>query len=581
MPNGPRSAGTFYVPERPTKRRSARHNQAAFLEAFIAHGDIRQACETAGVTQKAYQRWRERFPEFKAKVDSARVGLRERDSADPDVGFADFRLRFFGMASPWFHLEIIDAYENTPPGNITLILVPPEHGKTTLFEDYACYKLALIPDYRFVIGSESQALSRKVLARLKNRMSADGPFPEFVIAHGPFTPPEGESAKSGHVWSADYFNVWKKGGHDERDYSAVALGFGSQIAGTRTDHLHVDDPQSLKSLGQTETMLDTFRQDWLTRPGEKGRTTINGTRVGEDDFYAGLMEALPPDILRVIRYPAIITDNHTGEVKQLWEDRYSMEELERMHVKVGDDAWSRNYMQQPRSAHTGSFDERTVDPCLNEMRSLDDPPPTNGYAVLSLDPALHGMNCLSAWQFETKKLSLLDIWERQKLTSWEQIFANVEDALHRISRNGTRVTDLVIETMAFQKGLARDERLLELRDRWGFSIREHLTGFNKYDENIGIPSMVTSFNQRHIDLPWAGDDRTRHEVGELRRQLFAWRPLKRGNRLRQDRVMSMWFAWILWRDRGGTAVVDTETFQFKGLPWRPTNTGLVLPRGAR
>ena len=128
-------------------------------------------------------------------------------------------------------------------------------------------------------------MARKILGRIRSRMEPHGPFPKYVAKYGPFVPQNQSGRKTAQSWGADYFNVFKKASHDERDYSMVSLGWRSKIAGTRTDHLHIDDIQSRVSLNLTEQMFEIFRQDWLTRPGENGRTSINGTRVGEGDFY--------------------------------------------------------------------------------------------------------------------------------------------------------------------------------------------------------------------------------------------------------------------------------------------------------
>lgn len=144
------------------------------------------------------------------------------------------------------------------------------------------------PEFRITVGSEGQDMSRKILHRVRSRMEAHGPYPAYVAQYGPFTPQNDSGRRTLQPWGADYFNIFKKAEHDERDYSMVGLGWRSKIAGTRTDHLHVDDIQSRVSLNLSEQMLDVFRQDWLSRPGENGRTTINGTRVGEGDFMNGL-----------------------------------------------------------------------------------------------------------------------------------------------------------------------------------------------------------------------------------------------------------------------------------------------------
>jgi len=156
----------------------------------------------------------------------------------------------------------------------------------------------------------------------------------------------------------------------------------------------------------------------------------------------------------------------------------------------------------------------------------------------------------------------------------------VNSVVYEMNRTA-RVTDLVIEAMNFQRGLARDERLREMQQHYGFAVREHLTGLNKYDENVGVPSMVTSFIKGDIVLPWAADDYTRNEVGELIRQLKAWKPKARGNKLRQDRVMALWFAWILWQSRWKATPDGGHGEGWKRhVPWGRAKSGYQTTTGA-
>ena len=541
--------------------------RALFMEGLREHGKIEAACRIAGVTRSAYDKWRQRIPDFAERADAVRHEALQRGDNPWDGSFASFRGQFFDHMSPWFHIQAIDAYENTLPGNLTVILWPPEHGKTTLAEDYFCYKLATNPEFRITVGSEGQDMARKILSRIRSRMEPLGPYPRYVAKFGPFVPQNQSGRKTAQSWGADYFDVFKKQRFDERDYSMVGLGWRSKIAGTRTDHLHIDDIQSRVSLNLTEQMFEVFRQDWLTRPGENGRTTINGTRVGEDDFYQRVMEEIDTDLLQVIKFPAIIT-NKQGEPEPLWPEMFSMEKLDRIRRKVGEEAWSRNYMQEPSSSMSATFTDDSIQKCLNPLRSVNHEPPKNCSIYIGLDPALGSNNCVVAATPHEGKLKILFVREDTGLTRNEQILGVVEDAVLQCMRNGASVSDVVIEAMVFQKGLSRDERLIEMTNRYGFRVREHLTGVNKYDETIGVPSMALSFMRGEIDIPYADDKSTRHMVDQLIRQLKAWRPLKRGTRLRQDQVMALWFIWILWRQRKQSFDVDSSQFNFKGLPWK-------------
>jgi hypothetical protein len=555
-----------------------RENRAKFMASFEVDRDIDVACAAAGIARNTYQRWRERYDDFKHQVDSLRL---DSDSIPKqsgwNKGFAAFRKQYFGMNSPWFHLKAIHAYENTPAGNITMILWPPEHGKTTLFEDYASYKLAVDPTFRFTVASEGQPMSRKILSRVKNRMSPGGSAREYVAKWGPFEP---QSAKSvSQPWQADYFSVFKKGDSDERDYSMVGLGIGSAIAGTRTDHLHVDDVTSLKNYNQTPKIVEIFRQDWLSRPGERGRTSINGTRVGEADFYETLMDHFGPDLMRVIRLPAVVYNELNAAYEPLWPydeatgAGYTMNMLDRTREKVGEAAWARNYMQNPMMGSDRTFTDEHIVAICNPNRSLSDRY-DHGSGIVTLDPALGGYNVVMGLNVADGKLKVVDIFEDQRLTSYEEVFARVEQMVLRLQGDGLPVTDVVIEANAFQKGLSSDRQLLTMQEKHGFAIRSHLTGDNKYDEEIGIASMARDCRLELIDIPYSQDTATRHVMKR-------WRPHIKGARLRQDRLMALWFGWILWRERRGSDHLNLDQFNFSGMPYKPTRTGLIVPTGVR
>ena len=580
---------------------SARSGQAAdarvrretFLDLLKEGHTIAQALahESVGVSHAAYKQWRQRDRHFAANVDIVRAG---RDSVVDqwNGSVASFFQTYFGFAPSPFQLIFIEELERTPPGNILLALWPPEHGKTTTYENYATMKLATTPEWRSTVASENLTIATKIVSRVQKRLEPEGPYPRFVADWGPFKPQTGMGSgnKIAQPWGSTYFNVFKKQTQDERDYSMMALGMGSSIVSTRTDHLHVDDLQSTKTLGQTDKMMTWFRQDALSRPGEHGITTIAGTRVGEDDFYSRLMEDDDLDgILKVIKFKAIMTDYTDLEnpvQTPLWPERYTLDMLDRQRRKVGQEAWDRNYMQEPGASQSGdrTFTDQAIERALNPQLSLLHRCSRGSIVYVGLDPALGGQNTVIACELGPSKLIVRAIHEHARLMQNEQIMSLLNESVSWCNASGARVTDVVIEAMNFQRGLARDERLMDLSYQHGFAVREHLTGSNKYDESIGIASMVTSFLAGEVELPYAEDDYTRFQMDEMIRQLKAWKPGKRGNKLRQDRIMALWFVWILWRSRWksmDTAHGNADAWRRKGLPYGGTRTGLVLPAGVR
>ena len=560
-----------------------------FIECLREGQSPAQACDEVGVTRSTYLGWRHKYHEFAARCEEAKLesltGVEKKWDGSP----AGFHATYFGHKPTWFQLLFIQELERMPPGNILMVLWPPEFGKTTTFENHASMKLALQPSFRFLVASESRSIAQKMLGRVMDRMDPMGPLPEYVQHFGPFVPQKGSGGRN--MWSDLRFRVHKARQSDERDYSMLAVGGGSKnIVSTRTDHAHVDDIQSTTTIGQTSKFLEWFRQDLLSRPGETGITTVCGTRVGEDDFYEGLLadEDLDASVMKVLKFPAIMTDHQTGEVKSLWPEKWPLEKLERQKKKVGAEAWDRNYMQNPglSTAGRGTFNKDAIEPCLDSDISLMHKPPANAIIYVGLDPSIGNKNCVMAVEATPdNKLIVRRIREDTELQNNAQVIGALGDTISWCSMDGANVTDVVIESMAFQKGLMRDELLMQLRDMWGFSVRDHLTGWNKYDPDVGIPSMAQSFIKGEIVLPWAADDYTRHEIGELKRQLYAWKPGVRGNRLRQDRVMALWFSWIMWRERYKTPAegkrMSSDGWATNRLPYTPTKSGLLLPGGMR
>ena len=568
--------------------------RAVVVEMLRKGHTLDEACAEVGVQRATYKKWRERDQHFAAECDIAR-GQRDGTTGEWNGSRASFAETYFGMTYAPFQLMFIEEYERTPLGGMLMSLWPPDHGKTTTAENLISENIARDPSWRTTVASESLTIAKKILGRIKHRMEPHGPFAEYVRRWGPFKPPSGQSRAnaSSQPWGADHFNVYKKRDHDERDYTMQALGYKSSIVSTRCDHLHIDDLQSTKTLQLSDAMEEWVRQDALSRPGQHGRTTLAGTRVGEDDVYSRLAnDPALEGILKVLRFPAITTNNLTGEQQALWPERYNLDQLERQRRIVGEDAWDRNYMQNPgASTKNQSFTDEIIDPCKRPMYSLHQEVGRHGSGVeknrvvyVGLDPALGGINCVIACEVLPEgKLLIRRIRETSNLRTNEQIMQELNAVVSDCNMHG-QVSDVIIEAMNFQRGLSRDERLMDMQRHYGFAVREHLTGWNKYDADIGVASMVGSFLREEILIPWADDKQTRHEMEELIRQLKAWRPGQRGSKLRQDRVMALWFVWIVWRQRWKSAdaiVGNADTFKRQGIPWRGTKTGLILPIGVR
>lgn len=537
---------------------------------------IESVCAEVGVSKSAYWKWRSRYDRFASQVDAVRQDVHESPATARAVsagtkyagGFQTFRLEFFGHGSPWFHIEIIAALEASLPGEITLITIPPEHGKTTTLEDWVCMKLALDPQFRITMGSEKQQHTRKSIKRIKTRMEEGGSV-EYRRQFGPFRAPRGDPRRASQPWAADHFDVYKRGGFDERDYNMVGLGMGSAIAGSRTDFLLVDDPQSRHSLNQTEEMVQVFRQDWLSRPGSKGRTVILMTRQGEKDFANALIEA------GIIDHH-IVLSAWTDVQGWLWPERYTEDEYGIMRRNVGEEAWELNYLQIARPLKSIVFDWLTIARGRNEMRTINDHVEPGTNVCLSIDPGYNVMGYAAA-VLGMNQLQILDAHKEYNVKGTEGLIQHLEDGCQKYSRDGAQIEKVIIETKAWQRGLATDTRILNLQQTYGFRIVPHETGLNKYDPDLGVPQIVHSLIRGEIDWPWADDGVTRQMLGQLEADMYRWRPYKKGKDLEQDALMAVWFLFLHWKQYRRSGDADLSQFDFDGAAslWLPGVQGVA------
>lgn len=324
---------------------NARRDQ--FIELIKNGRSIQEACDEIGIQRTTYSRWRERWTDFRHSVDHAKT-IRSPDanrssSKNPTIRFAEFRRYYFGFETYAHQQQMVESIEGSPPQSVTMILVPPEHGKTTLVEDWICYKLATEPNTRITIVSEGQPHARKILRRCQARLS--DPMSKLWADYGPFY--ENGQERKGKPWSSDFFTVYKAT-HDEWDYSLECRGWRSAVAGTRTDYLIIDDVSSMKNHGQAAEIVATLRQDFFTRPGKEGHTIIVGTRVGANDVYEQLLEATDFEGNPIVTSSVIRAAISEYDGRALCPEMWDLDQLKRKRAIVGETVWWRNYQQKPR-----------------------------------------------------------------------------------------------------------------------------------------------------------------------------------------------------------------------------------------
>lgn len=537
--------------------------QKQFLTEMHMGCTVRQACEKVGIKVQTYTQWRTKFPEFKNKVDRIRAGITEDDSIDET--FIGRRRYYFGYETYAHHQKIVEAIEDTPEGGITMIILPPEAGKTQLVQDWVSDKIALNPDLRITYVSESaeqQSPAMKVLSAIKDRMTDpnfDDPdtqhrphIPEWINRFGPF---RDDAIDKNKPWNQKYIKVHKAGAR--RDYTFQAVSWRSKIYGSRCDWMIFDDVQSDESINLTDKMMSRFRKTFFNRPGKKGHIVFIGTRVGVGDVYEKLAEEIPERMIRIVQIPALDEEGNSY-CPEMWPE----DALQDKRDIVGEEGWTTAYMMRPQDSGANTFSEEMLDAARDRERVYGIREP--GIASLTLaglDPALGGGNAIVAAQTTNSQFRVLAAQVDYGLARNEDIFAKLRSFCRY------RFDELVVERNSQQRGIARDERLKEMSHAFGFRITEHETGKNKWDFIFGVGAMAGSFIKGEITFPDATPD-CRRRMEALRSELLAWRPNVDPKLLRQDLVMALWFPWLIWMNRR-KQMKQPKAWDIGGTPWRP------------
>jgi len=456
-----------------------------------------------------------------------------------------------------------------------LINVPPEHAKsTTMTVNYAMYKIALNPNIRIVIISQTQTRAKEFLYSLKQRMTEE-PWLKMQQVYGP----PGGYKETADQWTADRIYLERESG--EKDPTVQALGIGQQIYGTRADLIIMDDIVSTTNAHEWEKQLNWLQKMVVTRVGSTGTLLIAGTRVSSVDLYK---EIRNPEHwtggrspFTYLAMPAVLEfDDKPEKWKTLWArsdrpldgaDEFDDPELltpdENGHFvkwdgrrlferrsEVSPSTWALVYQQQdveedaifPLPVVNGSINRMRKTGRLNFNAPGHPKPEGSWFVIMGLDPAMSGKTAMVVYAInrETNKRYVLDVHNMAESTP-QKIDSLIKEWVEEY-----KPQELRIEINAYQKAFSLDDQLRMWLASRGTALREHFTSKNKWDVNFGVAAMSSLFGSMRegkfnkdnlIELP----DNSNEHVKALVNQLITWKADTKGP---TDCVMALWFCEI-------------------------------------
>jgi hypothetical protein len=254
----------------------------------------------------------------------------------------------------------------------------------------------------------------------------------------------------------------------------------------------------------------------------------------------------------------------------LWPEQFTPERLAKERRNAGPIAWANNWMMEPISderTFTAELIAQALDPSLTQDTGRNLP------RLVAVDPAISGPAAFIAGAYSADRLNIhdLDIIDNPQRT--ENLLWRLDQM---VRRHEPRV--VIIENGSMGTSLARDDRMLSLAAKYGFTIHMHTTAGEKFHPDYGVASMDASFADGSLRLA-DGDEMTRRAIEPLRGQLARWRPLTQRRAtnqhrrdLAEDAVMALWFAWKFWRERKHVEYghMSGHGFRSRGTPFTPT-----------
>ena len=220
--------------------------------------------------------------------------------------------------------------------------MPPRHSKSSMItEAFPLWLIFHNPNLNILVVSNSGGLSEKFGIALRELVREYGPEFNVVLSD--------VKSSSTYLMFADPEGNLYSG-------SIRLVGAGGSITGQDVDYLIIDDPyEGFHDItpGQLDKKINWFKTIIEQRLEPHSRMVILHTRWHSLDLQGYLKENAASEY-EFITFPAILPNG-----KPLWEERYTIEELEKKRESLGPRLFNSIYQQEPLD-DTGDFFDTNI-----------------------------------------------------------------------------------------------------------------------------------------------------------------------------------------------------------------------------
>jgi hypothetical protein len=417
--------------------------------------------------------------------------------------------------------------------NRAMIEAPREHGKTEQIPiGRVVWELGNNPQLRVKIICQGDRTATKRLTSLKGHIERNARVQEVF----PNLRPHPEIGD----WSKTTITIDREG--EDKDPSVEACGVLSAGVGGRADLLVFDDVVDFRNAILQPVMRDlvkqVFRDVWTNLLTKDGRAIYIATPWHEDDLTADLK-----------KNPAwaVLEQPIPEDLTPIWPEMWDKERLQARKKEIGPRSFARNFHLRAISDEDQLF--RAISLCLRPDLWLDDVDP--------LWPKYTGVDL-----GHSKRKQIRRGGGSEKKKPYSVIFTLAIDPSGRrwpvdirrghwsgpqtarevveINRQYQPMV-IMVESNAYQDTM--QDWIALVSDDKSIPVQPFVTGSNKADEQIGLPSLAAEFDNRIWMIPT--DELEEDELEEEWPEAwYAWFSEMRGYPASDlsDTVMACWFA---------------------------------------